>query len=343
MDYRWLIGGGVVFLALIFVFTNGFHDGCNVLATMISSRAISPRKALLIGTIFEFIGALFLGKGVARTLSTGIVDPRLISIWVVFSGLGAAITWNLITWWLALPSSSSQALIGGLLGATLLELYIVKGETLSLIHWENVFWIIVVLLTSPFIGLSLGFIFTKMSFFFARGSSPGVNKVFRRLQILSSIFLALSHSSNDAPKTMGIIVMSLVILDFYHFPEGVFLVPGWVSFLCALGIALGISRGGWRIMKTLGAKLYKIRPIHGFGAQSASIFVVGLSSFTGFPVSTTQIVNSSIMGAGAADKPRAVRWKKIRDIFISWVATIPMSGLIAMLFYFLIFWFSKIL
>jgi len=340
MDYRWIIAAGIVFIGLFFVFTNGFHDGCNVLATMISSRAISPRAALLIGGVFEFIGALFLGKGVAKTLSTAIINPQLISIWVIFSCLGAAIIWNLITWGLALPSSSSQALIGGLLGAVVGEL-IIKKQSIFLIHWNNVLWIIIVLLTSPFIGLSLGYIFTRMAFFFTRGSSPKVNIVFRRLQILSSIFLALSHSSNDAPKTMGIIVMSLIILDFYHLPEGSFIVPGWVSLLCALGIALGVSRGGWRIMKTLGARLYKIRPVHGFGAQSASVFVVGLSSFTGFPVSTTQIVNSSVMGAGAADRPRAVRWGKIRDIFIAWIATIPASGIIALLIYFLIFGFLK--
>lgn len=338
MEYIFvlILATGLVAAALIFVFINGFHDGCNVLATMISSGALSPRYALVLGAGSEFMGALLLGRGVAKTISLGIVNPNLVSIWVIFAGLGGAISWNLITWWWGLPSSSSQALIGGLLGAALVELWVVGGYGWEVIYCYKVGLILLVLFISPVVGLSLGFLFTKLIFFLSREASPRINKFFRRLQILSSVFIGLSHGSNDAPKTMGVIVMSLVILKLYHFPDNNFIVPAWVVLACGVGIALGISRGGWRIMRTLGVKLYRIRPVHGFGAQTASALVIFLSSLAGFPVSTTQIVNSSVMGAGAADRPKAVRWGVIKEIFITWGVTIPGAAGIATLFYLLI-------
>lgn len=338
MEYIFvlILATGLVTAALIFVFINGFHDGCNVLATMISSGALSPRYALVLGAGSEFMGALLLGRGVAKTISLGIVNPNLVSIWVIFAGLGGAISWNLITWWWGLPSSSSQALIGGLLGAALVELWVVGGYGWEVIYWYKVGLILLVLFISPVVGLSFGFLFTKLIFFLSREASPRINKFFRRLQILSSVFIGLSHGSNDAPKTMGVIVMSLVILKLYHFPDNNFMVPAWVVLACGVGIALGISRGGWRIMRTLGVKLYRIRPVHGFGAQTASALVIFLSSLAGFPVSTTQIVNSSVMGAGAADRPKAVRWEVIKEIFITWGVTIPGAAGIATLFYLLI-------
>jgi len=335
---EYVLAAAVIIIALFFVFTNGFHDGCNVLATMISSHALSSRYALILGTVSEFFGALFIGKGVARTIGEGILNPALISIWVIFAALAGAILWNLITWWWALPSSSSQALVGGLLGAALIEIFVLGGKMWQVIHWYNIIIILIVLFISPLIGLFLGFILTKLVFFLSRGASPKVNKLFRRSQILSSIFLGLSHASNDAPKTMGIIVMSLMILKICPPSQNTFTIPFWVVAVCAVSISLGVSRGGWRIMRTLGAKLYKIRPVHGFGAQVAASLVIYLSSLTGFPVSTTQIVNSSVMGAGAADRPKAVRWDVIKGIVIGWLLTLPGAGLIAASIYLLIYW-----
>lgn len=340
---EYILAAVVIVVALFFVFTNGFHDGCSVLATMISSHALSPRYALILGTVSEFFGALFIGKGVAKTIGEGILNPALISIWVLFAAIIGAILWNLITWWWALPSSSSQALVGGLIGAALIEIFFLGGKIWQVIHWHNIVIILIVLFISPLIGLFLGFILTKLVFFLSRGAAPKVNKFFRHSQILSSIFLSLSHASNDAPKAMGIIVMSLIILKIYTPSQSTFTIPFWIVAACAVGISLGVSRASWRIMRTLGAKLYKIRPVHGFGSQIASSLVVCLSSLTGFPVSTTQIVNSSVMGAGAADRPKAVRWDVIKGIVIGWLLTLPGAGLMAASIYLLIYWLKQLI
>lgn len=335
---EYILAAAVILIALFFVFSNGFHDGSSVLATMISSHALRPRYALIVGAVSEFFGALFIGRGVAKTVGQGILNPELISIWVIFAALMGAISWNFFTWWRGLPSSSFQALMGGLLGAALVEVSLIGGQIQQVIHWHSVILVFLVLFTSPLIGLFFGFGFTKLTFILSRGASPKINEFFRHSQILSSIFLGLSHAGNDAPKSMGVIVMSLMVLKIYHFSENTFIIPLWVVVICAVGISLGISRGGWRIMKTLGARLYKIRPVHGFGAQITSSFVICLSSLTGFPVSTTQIVNSSIMGAGAANRPKAIRWNVIREILISWLFTLPGAGIIAVMFYLFIYW-----
>lgn len=326
-----------VVVALIYTFINGFHDGGNVLATMISSQALSIRYAFFIGAVSEFIGAFFFGGAIAKTISIGIVNPNLITIWAILAGLTGAIIWNLITWWWGFPSSSSHALIGGLLGASIIDSFLIRGQIWQVIHWHNLIWIFIVLFTSPFIGLSLGFVLTKLIFFIGRGLSPKVNKTFKRLQVLSSIFIGISHGSNDAPKAMGVIIMSLMLLGTYHLQES-FVIPLWVILICAFSFSFGVFKASRRLIRTLGIELYKIRPVHGFISQTSSAFIVGLSSLTGFPVSTTQIVNSSIMGAGAGHRVKAIRWGIIRNIFITWLVTIPGAAIIAILFYLLIHW-----
>ena len=337
----FILASGVVGIALIYAFINGFHDGGNVLATMISSRALSPRYAFIIGAISEFIGAFFFGGAIAKTISIGIVDPYLISIWAIFTGLAGAIIWNLLTWWWGFPSSSSHALIGGLVGAAIIDSFLLKGQIWQVIHWYNLSWILAVLFTSPLIGLSLGFIFTKLMFFIGRGFSPKVNETFKSLQILSSIFIGISHGSNDAPKAMGVIIMCLILLRIYHPQEG-FILPLWIVLICAISFSLGVFKASRRLIRTLGIELYKVKPVHGFISQTTSAFIVGLSSLTGFPVSTTQIVNSSVMGAGAGHRAKAVRWGMVRDILITWLVTIPGAGVIAILLYLLVYWLTEL-
>lgn len=337
-----ILASAVVAIALIYAFVNGFHDGGNVLATMISSQAISIRYVFTIGAISEFIGAFFLSKAIAKTISIGIVNPYSISIWVIFAGLAGAIIWNLMTWWWGFPSSSSHALIGGLLGASIIGSFLMGHSTGQVIHWHNLTWIFIVLFASPFIGLSLSFIFTKLIFFIGRGFSPRANRTFKHLQILSSIFIGISHGSNDAPKAMGIIIISLMILGIYH-PQKNFAIPLWIILICALSFSFGVFKASRRLIKTLGAGLYKIRPIHGFVSQAGSALIVGISSLMGFPVSTTQIVNSSIIGAGVGYRAKVVRWEIIRNIFITWLITIPGAAIIAVLFYLVIYWLTGIL
>lgn len=338
----FILASMVAAVALIYAFINGFHDGGNVLATMVSSRALNIRYAFIIGAISEFIGAFFFGGAIAKTISTGIVNPYLISIGAILVGVTGAIIWNLITWWWGFPSSSSHALIGGLLGASIIDSLLTKGQVWQVIYWHNLIWILIVLFISPFIGLSIGFAFTKLMFFIGRGLSPRVNKTFKRLQVLSSIFIGISHGSNDAPKAMGIIIMSLILLEIYH-PQETFVVPLWIILVCAFCFSFGVFKASRRLIRTLGIELYRIRPVHGFISQIGSAFIVGLSSLTGFPVSTTQIVNSSVMGVGAGHRIKAIRWGMVRSIFITWLVTIPGAAIIAILFYLLIYWLKGIL
>jgi len=320
---------GVVAAALIFAFVNGFHDGSNVLATMISSRSLPSNHALILGASSEFLGAVLLGKKVAETVGFKILNLELITLWVVLTAIVGAILWDLITWWWGVPSSSSHALIGGLLGAAIAESFFLKFSSLKVIHWSNVGSIFIVLFISPPLGMGLGFFFTKLSFFFSKGASPKINRLFKILQTVSSFFIGLSHASNDAPKTMGIIVMALSIVSLQIGEKISFAIPGWVVWTSAFFLSFGILKVGWRIMRTVGKRLYRIRPIHGFGAQSGASFVILLSSLTGFPVSTTQIVNSSVIGAGAAERPKAVKWDIMLNIFLAWIITIPASAAIA--------------
>lgn len=328
MDTVLLLSIIVTAFALFFDFTNGFHDSANQVATVIASRTMSPGPALILTAAANFIGAYFLGTAVAETIGKGIVDPRLlqtgtIGVIVIISALVGAILWNLITWYFGIPSSSSHALIGGLIGAFFF------GWGPEPINWQKVWQIILIMIVSPFIGLIIAYIFTRFTLFFSQWATPKANKVFKKLQIGTLITQALAHGTNDAQKTMGVITFTLIILGLYK-PSGESIsVPHWVVVSCALAMAFGTVTGGWRIIKTLGAGLYRVGPIHSFTSQTASTMIIYLTAVFGFPISTTQIISSSVMGAGVAFRPKMIRWGVAQDMAVAWLITIPASGLIA--------------
>jgi PiT family inorganic phosphate transporter len=288
----------MIVLSVIFDFLNGIHDSSNIVATMIASRAFSPRVALGITAVAHFIAPFIFGVAVATTIGHEVVAAEAITINVLIAALASAIIWNLLTWFLGIPSSSSHALIGGMIGAVTI------GAGISAIELHGMEKILLALFISPIIGLLLGYLFTRIVFFLARGATPKINILFKRSQIVSAIALSLSHGTNDAQKTMGIITLGLVVAGVIPSFE----VPLWVITISAAAIALGTVFGGWRLIKTLGSKFYKIRPVHGFSSQLTSAFVILGASIIGGPVSTTQVVSSSIMGVGSADRVKMVRW-----------------------------------
>ncbi len=316
----------VIVLSLAFDFLNGIHDSSNIVATMISSRAFSPRVALGITAIAEFCGPLVFGVAVAETIGNQVVPSNAISITVILSALISAILWNLLTWYVGFPSSSSHALVGGLIGA------VVIGAGWKTIMWPGLVKILLTLLTSPLIGLLIGYLFLKLFYILSWNASPKVNRVYKRSQLFTALALALSHGANDAQKTMGVITLALVISGVL----GSFSVPFWVIIICAAMIALGTAVGGWRLIRTLGGKFFRIRPIDGFASQLASTAVILGASLIGGPVSTTQVVSSSIMGVGAAERKNKVRWGVAQEIAVAWVLTIPATGLVAAGLYWLI-------
>lgn len=327
MDILFMIVVLVIILAVVFDFVNGFHDAANVVATMIASRSMSPESALIIAAVAEFLGPLIFGTAVAKTIGKEIVDPKVITVWVVCGALSGAIVWNLLTWWFGLPSSSSHALVGGIVGSVLAA----GGADHLKLH--GVMLIVIVLVTSPLIGFLIGYMFQKASVFLMRGQSPRVNELFKRSQLFSSVALALSHGSNDAQKSMGIITM--VLVSYGYLTD--FIVPTWAILVCATSMGLGTAFGGWKIIKTVGSGLYRLRPIHGFSAQSSSAFVILTAALCGGPVSTTHVVSSSIMGVGGADRIKAVRWHKAGEIVSTWFLTIPAAAAVSAATYGLIF------
>ena len=316
----------IIALALVFDFLNGVHDSSNIVATMISSRAMSPRFALGMTAIAEFCGPFLFGVAVATTIGSEIVDPAAITSAVIIAALSSAILWNLLTWYFGWPSSTSHALIGGLIGA------VGAAEGLSTINLAGLQKVLLSLFISPVLGLLFGYLVLKLIYFLARGASPGINVLFKRGQVGTSLALALSHGTNDAQKTMGIIAMAMVTTGFVS----EFYVPWWVITLSASAIALGTAVGGWRLIRTLGGKFYRIRPVHAFGSQLTSAGIILGAALLGGPVSTTQVVSSSIMGAGAADRLSKVRWTVAREIAVAWLLTIPVSALVAAGLYLLI-------
>ncbi len=309
----------VIVLALGFDFLNGIHDSSNIVATMISSRALSPRVALTMTAVAEFSGPFIFGVAVATTIGHDVVAAQAINTVVLLAALCSAILWNLLTWYLGFPSSSSHALIGGFVGAVVID------AGWQAIKLPGIGKILLALFTSPLIGFVIGYILLRVVMFFCWKASPGVNKVFKRGQIFTALALALSHGANDAQKTMGIITLALVTGGYLK----VFVVPVWVIILCASMIAFGTSVGGWRLIRTLGAKFYKIRPVDGFATQLASAVVILTASLVGGPVSTTQVVSTAIMGVGAAERVKKVRWGVAREIATAWLLTIPATALLA--------------
>lgn len=313
-------------LAVIFDFLNGVHDSSNIVATMISSRAIQPRAALTLTAIAEFSGPFIFGVAVANTIGNEIVASQFLNIDIIIAALLSAICWNILTWILGIPSSSSHALIGGIIGAVAI------GAGFQAIEMAGVIKVLVTLFVSPIVGFIAGYIIANLIYALSWKATPRINGTFKKLQIFTSLGLALSHGTNDAQKTMGIITLGLLIskqIDSFQ-------VPTWVVVICAAAIATGTSVGGWQLIRTLGSKFYKIRPVHGFASQATSAAVILTASLIGGPVSTTQVVSTAIMGVGAAERLSKVRWGVAGEILSAWLITIPTTALLAAGIYWLI-------
>ena len=311
----------VIAVALFFDFTNGFHDTANAIATSVSTRALSPRNAVLVAAILNFAGA-FVSFAVAATIAKGIVDPSAVTLSVILAGLVGAITWNLITWFLGLPSSSSHALIGGVCGSA------IAASGLDVINWNGI-WDKVVKpgVLSPAIGFAAALVLMFLIVWAIRKRSPTrVNRVFRRAQIVSGSFVAFTHGTNDAQKTMGIMALALVVSG--HLDPEFTRPPTWVIVSAALAMALGTYAGGWRIIKTMGTRIVKIDPPQGFAAQTACAGILWTTAHYGFPVSTTQTISGCVMGAGASRRFSAVRWGIAGNIVVAWILTLPAAGLV---------------
>ncbi len=315
-----------VAIALLFDFLNGFHDSANVVATAIASRAMSPRWALGMTATANLVGPFLFGVAVAETIGHEVVGEQAVTVPVAMSALLSAIVWNLVTWLLGIPSSSSHALIGGFVGAA------ITGYGLGVVHLEGLSKVFLGLFVSPVIGLAFGWLSMRQTLFVGSWMSPRINLFFRRAQWLTALALGLSHGTNDAQKTMGIMTMGLVAFGVLP----VFRVPVWVIAASAAAIGLGTAVGGWRLIRTVGAGFYRIRPIHAFSSQIASTVVILGAALLGAPVSTTQVISSTIVGAGAAQRVHMVRWGVAGQILIAWVLTIPSTVILgAVLLWFL--------
>lgn len=316
----------VVILALTFDYINGFHDTANAIATVVSTRVLTPRAAILMAAVLNFVGALY-STNVAKTVAAGIVNPRDATQIVVLAAVVGAIVWNLITWYFGIPSSSSHALIGGLCGAA-----IVHGG-LRVIVWHGLRdKVLIPLVGSPLLGFAMGLLLMLTLFVTLANAHPHkVGAAFRNLQLVSAAAMAFTHGQNDAQKSMGIITMALVTQGWLDKP----IVPKWVVLACATAMALGTSVGGYRIIKTVGHRIIRLAPVHGFAAETSAATVIFLASHFGMPVSTTHVISGSIFGVGASKRLSAVRWGIAQNMVIAWVTTIPSSGLIAALTYLL--------
>ena len=340
----------VLLVALIFEYINGFHDAANAIATVVSTKVLTPRQAIFMAACFNLFGAM-AGTAVAKTIGAGLVDTHAVTTWTILGALLAAIIWNLLTWWLGLPSSSSHALIGGLCGAALAS----AGGHWSVIKWSvwvpdkqahDGLWhkVVIPMITSPVCGFLIGAFLMVFLFILLRTWTPRmVNLVFGKLQILSASWMGFSHGSNDAQKTMGIIALTTFTatragifdgapawLGFLHTPE--FKIERWMMILCALTMAAGTAAGGWRIIRTLGHKMVKLQPIHGFAAETTAGAVIQFASHYGIPLSTTHVISTSIMGVGATKRLSAVKWGIVQRILWAWVLTLPVTGLIGYAF-----------
>ena len=309
----------VVAVALFFDFTNGFHDTANSIATSVSTRALSPRAAVLSAAVLNFAGA-FVSFEVAATIAKDIVDQEIITLEIVLAGLVGAITWNLITWYVGLPSSSSHALIGGMVGSA------VAAEGFDVVKWAGLKdKVLIPSLLAPFLGVIVAAALMIGVLWLIRRRAPGrVNKAFRRLQLVSGAFVAFTHGTNDAQKTMGIIALALVVSG--HLSPDFERPPTWVIVSAAAAMGMGTYAGGWRIIKTLGTRVAKLEPPQGFAAQTACASILWTTAHYGFPVSTTHVISGSVLGAGASTRLSAVRWGVAGNILLAWVLTIPCAA-----------------
>jgi len=309
----------VIFAALAFDYINGFHDTANAIATCVSTRALTVKTAIFMAAVLNFAGAMVSTK-VAATIGKGIVDKDNVTQMVVLAGIMGAIIWDIITWYYGLPSSSSHAIIGGLIGAVMAH----SGS--AALHWSGLKNIVLALLISPVIGTALGFIFMVIVYWAFRNKAPsGLNKGFRRLQIVSAAFMAFSHGTADAQKSMGVITMAL--LSYGLIPS--FDVPTWVKIACAVSMGIGTAAGGWRIIKTVGHDFVKLQPVHGFCVETASAGVILGAASLGMPVSTTHVITSAILGVGLSKRISAVNWGVAQRIVIAWILTIPSAAIVA--------------
>jgi PiT family inorganic phosphate transporter len=311
----------LVLVALAFDFMNGFHDAANSIATVVSTRVLSPYQAVMLAAFFNFVAVFVFHLSVASTVGKGIVDQGVIDHYVVFGALTGAIIWNLITWYYGIPSSSSHALIGGIVGAG-----VAKAGTWALIP-AGILKTVAFIFISPFIGFLLGaLLLLAISWLFRRSTPSRVDRLFRRLQLVSSSMYSLGHGGNDAQKTIGIIWMLLIAAGYTGAADPV---PVWVIFLCYIAIGLGTLFGGWRIVKTMGQRITKIRPVGGFCAETSGSVALFLATALGIPVSTTHTITGSIVGVGAAQSVSAVRWGVAGDLLWAWILTIPCSAFMA--------------
>jgi PiT family inorganic phosphate transporter len=318
----------LIALALTFDFLNGFHDSANSIATVVSTRVLSPRYAVIWAAFFNFIAFLFFGLHVANTIGKGIIDIAIIDKGIIFGTLAGACSWNIITWYFGLPTSSSHALIGGMIGTAIL-----KAGSKALV-WKGIFKTVSFIFISPVIGLVFGLVIGVAVYWIFRKSTPfKVDFIFRKGQLVSAAFYSLGHGSNDAQKTMGIIASLLFSAGFLG---GKFYIPFWVVIVCHTAIALGTMIGGWRIVKTMGQKVTKLKPVDGFCAESGAAIMLFISSAFGIPVSTTHTITGAIMGIGSLRRLSAVRWGIVERIVWAWILTIPCSAIISALAYSLI-------
>lgn len=331
MELSILVLAAVIITALAFEFINGFHDCANAIATVVSTKVLSPKQAVMFGASLEFIGAL-TGTHVAKTIGAGIVNGEMVTLTVIFCALLSAVIWNLFTWWLGLPSSSSHALIGGLLGAAIAK------AGVDVVNVKTLFdKVIIPMFTSPVLGFCVGFILMLLiaRFIISLKYSPQkANKKFRKLQLISSGLMALSHGSNDAQKTMGIITLALLSGGVLHSaPGGDFEIPIYVIIICAFTMAAGTMNGGWKIIKTMGHKIIKLKPVHGFAAETSAAGLILTASHFGIPLSTTHVISTSIMGVGSTFHAHAVKWRVVGNIVTAWIVTIPACMLLSSLIY----------
>jgi PiT family inorganic phosphate transporter len=318
----------VVALVLIFDFINGFHDSANSIATVVSTKVLSPFAAVSMAAFFNFFAFLIFPLKVATTMGKGVINPDVINLTVIASALVAAITWNLLTWWYGLPSSSSHTLVGGLVGAA------VASSGWSSVVMAGVLKIVLFIVIAPLLGMVMSFIISAVVIFFARNHSPsGVDKHFRRLQLISAAAFSLGHGGNDAQKSMGIIWVALITAGLATKNDPIAL---WIVLSCQAAIALGTLLGGWRIVKTMGQKITKLKPFEGFCAESAGALTLFGATHFGIPVSTTHVITGAIMGAGARKGVSAVKWGVTTKIFWAWILTIPISALVGASMFFLI-------
>jgi len=327
MDIAFSFVGFIIVVALVFDFLNGFHDAANSIATVVSTRVMSPKAAVLWAAFFNFAAVLVFGTSVAKTLGSGMIDVKLVTPDVVLAGLLGAIFWNLITWYYGLPVSSSHALIGGYAGAA-----VAKGGFIAIIAsgWTKTLMFIVL---SPVIGMAISFtLMVVVTWTFRKWHPYTLDTLFRKLQLLSAAFFSLNHGGNDAQKTMGIITTLLVASGY----QKEFNVPFWVEFLCYTAIGLGTMFGGWRIVKTMGAKITKLQPLGGFCAETAGAIALLIATYGAVPVSTTHTITGAIMGVGATKRLSAVKWGVAGRIVWAWILTIPASAAVSAISFWLI-------